>query len=672
MEDTISRHFPVDLLGSSRLSLLAARWSFSTMVLLASLSAPGCFVDDDELSKALDPDEDGYAWSEDCDSEDPSVNVETMWFLDVDGDGFGQSDQFKTACARPSGYAESSGDCNDDSTEIHPDQDELCGDSVDNNCNGFVDEDDAVDASYWYPDADGDGYGDSSSGVRRCEAPSDTIADGTDCDDSSPSVYPGAMEICDNGQVDDCDSDDQTAYSLCAPFGEQGLAAVGLKFVGEDIGDWAGNSVAGVGDVDGDGLADVMVGAPYHAGTGAAYLVLGSHSISGADLSQSFATLLGEGSDDRAGARVAGAGDFNADGHDDILIGAHLTDTSNGSESGAVYLFQGPVASGRMNLSGADHVFWGENAYDEAGYSVAGVGDVNGDGYMDLLVGAFREDTAGSSGGAAYLVLGSSNLPSSPQSLETSDVKFVAEGPGDWAGLSVSGAGDMNGDGVDDVLIAAEKESSAGELAGAVYVVLGQTTMSTGVRLLSSADAKYTGESRDDRAGEPVACAGDVNNDGYSDVLIGARVASNGDGAAYLLLGASTSPPGGSLSAADVKYTASSGGSRVGESVAGVGDVNADDYDDVLIAARGDSRMGTEAGAVFLQFGVAAPPGTVDLDQTQDKYLAENEGDQAGESVAGAGDVNGDGLPDFLIGAYGEDSGGDEAGAAYLILNHTY
>ncbi|MCK6519752.1 integrin alpha, partial [Myxococcota bacterium] len=155
------------------------------------------------------------------------------------------------------------------------------------------------------------------------------------------------------------------------------------------------------------------------------------------------------------------------------------------------------------------------------------------DGYGDLLIGAYYDDTGGDRAGATYLVLG----PVSGTASLATAAKLYGEEPSDFAGRSGSGAGDVNGDGYDDLLIGALYEDTGGDAAGAAYLVLGPAT---GVGDLAGAEAKLIGESVGDIAGRSVAGAGDVNGDGYDDLLIGAQwsdVGGEDSGAAYLVLG---------------------------------------------------------------------------------------------------------------------------------------
>ena len=374
------------------------------------------------------------------------------------------------------------------------------------------------------------------------------------------------------------------------------LSAAAAKLVGEWPDDRAGASVSSAGDVDADGYDDLLIGA-YKANSGGswagvAYLVLGP--VSGeVDLSAADAKLVGEEPDDRAGRSVSSAGDVDADGYDDLLVGAFRED-SGGERAGAAYLVLGPV-SGEVDLSAAAAKLVGEEPVDQAGHSVSSAGDVDADGYDDLLVGALFHASGGDSAGAAYLVLGP---VSGEADLSAAAAKLVGEEPVDYAGSSVSSAGDVDADGYDDLLVGAPYQSYDSVSTGAAYLLLGPVS---GEVDLSAAAAKLVGEARNDRAGYSVSSAGDVDADGYADLLVGAHREDSGGvraGAAYLVL----SPVSGivHLSAAAAKLVGGAGGSQAGISVSSAGDVDADGYADLLVGAP---YVDTGAGAAYLIFG---------------------------------------------------------------------
>ncbi len=162
-----------------------------------------------ELCNGVDDDCDGLTDDDDPDATDP-----VDWFADVDGDGYGDASSSIVSCDAPTGHVLDDSDCDDGDAAVNPGASEACN-GIDDDCDGTVDEDDAVDAGTWYADADGDGYGDPALGTISCTAPSGSVADGSDCDDSDAAVHPAASEIC-NGIDDDCDGridDDDSSVS---------------------------------------------------------------------------------------------------------------------------------------------------------------------------------------------------------------------------------------------------------------------------------------------------------------------------------------------------------------------------------------------------------------------------------------------------------------------------
>jgi hypothetical protein len=580
----------------------------------------------------------------DCDGsvDDDAVDAPT-WYADADSDGFGDDVATTQQCAQPSGSAAVGGDCDETNGAVNPGAEEVC-DGIDNDCDGSVDVG-AVDAPTWYADIDGDGFGDDLAIDRTCGAqPSGTADVSGDCDDSDPAVNPSGVEICGDGKDNDCDGRSCIIESLSG--------AAGAKLLAEAAADGAGHDVSGAGDVDGDGNDDLLVGAwandegLYNAG--AAYLVLGP-TTGTLDLSAADAKFVGEHVQDCAGERVSGAGDTDGDGHADILVGASasgngpgvaylvrgpvtgtldlssadgtVTDNAGeivawdvsdagdvngdgrgdlligafyygwGIDPGAAYVLLGPV-SGTFDLESADAKLVGEAADDAAGTSVSSAGDVDGDGNGDIVVGAYWNDEGATDAGAAYLMLG----PVTETDLSVADAKLVGEAAHDWAGNDVSGAGDVDGDGHDDLIVGARYEGVADR--GAAYVVLGPVT---GTLDLSLADAKLSGHSDEDEAGGYVSGAGDLDDDGHDDLLVemSNTLTLTGLVATYVVRG----PVTGTLDLFGADARLDGGGSGGPDAVSDAGDLDDDGYGDFLVGATYDDDAGAFAGAAYVVYG---------------------------------------------------------------------
>ncbi len=355
---------------------------------------------------------------------------------------------------------------------------------------------------------------------------------------------------------------------------------------GSEAGAWFGYAVASAGDVNGDGFADVLVGAPLQnaGGTdaGMAFLYYGSAAGLATDPAWRVPGALPRA---RFGHSVASAGDVNADGYADVIIGAPLQDGFVSAEEGRVYLYLGsaeglsttPVWIGAPNLYGA--------AY---GYSVASAGDVNGDGHADVVVGAPLYDAAGFyDQGRVYVYAGGPGGLSADPIWNADSLVTLAR-----FGHSVAGAGDTNGDGFADIVIGSPDDGS-----GRAHVYVGSAT---GLQI----DSDWIGRSRRQTAdyGAAVAPVGDFDLDGYADVVIGAPTASDRDqpneGYVYIYSGGGRGLPRQTIAT----LQGDSPNANFGAAVAGAGDVNGDGVTDLIVGAPGFDN-GISQGRVYVYYG---------------------------------------------------------------------
>lgn len=344
---------------------------------------------------------------------------------------------------------------------------------------------------------------------------------------------------------------------------------------------------------------------------------------------------------------VASAGDVNGDGYTDVIVGSSNYD-NGGIKEGAIFLFHGSI-TGVLDAN-ADSVLESNMSQALFGESVASAGDVNGDGYGDVIVGAPTLRNSSGARGAAFIFHGSANGIVGVD-LTAAAIKIKSDEDFSELGHSVAAAGDVNGDGFDDVIIGANRYGANSE--GAAFVFHGSENGVIG-NTLQLANATITSDQVTASLGFSVAAAGDVNGDGFGDVIVGASLYDNGEtdeGVAFVFNGSATGIVGTGPATADARLESDRAFSRFGQSVSSAGDVNGDGYDDVIVGAWRYQSPPIGDGAAFIFHGSASGVASGSPVSANTVLRSDKQSDSFGLSVASAGDANGDGYSDVIVGA---------------------
>ncbi len=503
--------------------------------------------------------------------------------------------------------------------------------------------------------------------------------------------------------------------------------ASGMNGMSSDLnsGDQFGYSVASSGDIDGDGVPDIVAGAPYNDdganNAGGAWVILLNTNGTAKSYVELASGMNGMSTvlltNDKFGNSVVSGGDIDGNGVPDIVVGDMYSDYG-AADGGAVWVL---LMNSDGTIKGTVGLATGINgsstdiaASDYFGCSVASIGDLDGDGHPDIVAGAYGNDDGNSSVGAVWVIPvdlsdGASCSNSSGTTYlegehvtagelmkevvpgQAKDAVEIGNGQNgmssglnsyDYMGYSVSSAGDIDGDGVPDIIAGAKGNDDGGSDAGAVWVLLMNTnrTVKNCIKLASGMNGMSSAVTNGDYFGYSVASAGDIDGDGVPDIIAGAKGNDDGGsdaGAAWVLLMNSDGTVKSAVELASGMNGMSSAlasGDSFGHSVVSVGDVDGDGVPDIIAGASGNDDGGSSAGAVWvlLMNTDGTVKSAVELADGMNGMSSDlSYGDYLGYSVASAGDIDGDGVPDIISGAYGNDDGGVNCGAVWVILLNT-
>ena len=576
--------------------------------------------DDEDADRSPEAEETCNGIDDDCDGlvddADGSAEADVLAYVDGDGDGYGAGPAM-SFCSLPEGFSEKGGDCDDQDAGVSPGEEEVCDDEgTDEDCDGLVNNDDPeLDATVeWYPDSDGDGFGEDAGLVETCTPPSDYVAEGGDCDDSDRFVNPDQPETCNNGIDDDCDG----GNNGCRPVdGEVAFARAPQQITGSYS--YLGQFMSS-GELTGTGSPDLVVG---DHGAGRIYIF--AELSDGTDRTTSGATsrILG---DDYLGYYLDSGVDLSGDGTDDVLTW---------SEEGPL-VFEGPLL-GTFAASAASAGVKTESTWLNSFGDPLTALDLSGDGQADLVMAEPDNEVV-------YVFEG----PLDGGTLAVDEAWLTLEGTttSTYPGARVLSAGDVDGDGLDDLVVADYWGANAGATTGEVWLLTGSSA-AAGRASLDDVDLHLPGSASGAYHGYSAAGGVDLDGDGYDDLAVGApNDSSVGDGLVTVYSGTADLDSLGTPTA----LLAHSGSTNFfAYDLALSEDLDDDGHGEIIVGHLGYSESASNAGAAYVFYGPHA--GTLDQDDAGGIVQGESSSDYLGTGLY-AGDLDGDGVSDLALSGY--------------------